>query len=87
MSFPLSCYRHDKRHKDEDLHLSDRIPARNMLDTQRPGTLKPKTNAMCRHCNTAPVTCLLLGRRMNQNDEMTSDYKWNSFNRAEKESI
>ena len=76
MSYPLSCsdhwfeillvYRHDKRHKDADLHLSDRIPARNMPDIQRPGTLKSKTNAMCRHCNTAAVTCLLLGRRMNQ---------------------
>ena len=97
MSYPLSCsdhwfeillvYRHDKRHKDADLHLSDRIPARNMPDIQRPGTLKSKTNAMCRHCNTAAVTCLLLGRRMNQNDEMTSDYKWHSFNREEKEAI
>ena len=48
-----------------------------MLDTQRPGTLKPKTNAVCRHCNTAAVTGLLLGRRMNQNDEMTSDYNIN----------
>ena len=76
MSYPLSCYDHwfeillvywhDKRHKDADLHLSDRIPALNMPDIQRPGTLKSKTNAVCRHCNTAAVTCLLLGRRMNQ---------------------
>ena len=52
MSYPLSCYdhwfeillvyRHDKRHKDADLHLSDRIPALNMPDIQRPGTLNPR---------------------------------------------
>ena len=38
----LLVYRHDKRHKDADLHLSDRIPARNMPDIQRPGTLNPR---------------------------------------------
>ena len=56
----LLVYQHDKRHKDADLHLSDRIPALNMPDIQRPGTLNPKTNAVCRHCKLNVIQRLSL---------------------------
>ena len=70
------------------LHVSDcnRIhPGRNMPEIQRQGTLRPETNAvLCRlDTNRAAVTCLMqmqVGRSMNQNYEMTSDFKWHSFN-------
>lgn len=67
------------------LHVSDcnRIhPGRNMPEIQRRGTLRPETNAVLfvPFTNTAAVTCLLqVGRSMNQNYEMTSDFKWHSL--------